>query len=68
MPQFGNIEIETEVNALVRLGAVYVDISGNTNWVAANFPFDVKIDKRAAEDVAAHLIKLRDLCSNWVVG
>lgn len=63
MPQFGNMEIETEVNALVRLGAVYIDISGSTTWVAALFPFDVRVDKRLAKEIVAHLIKLRDLCS-----
>ncbi len=63
MPRFENAELESEVSALIRLGAVYIDISGNTNWVAALFPFDVRVDKRLAEDIAAHLIKLRDLCS-----
>lgn len=63
MPRFGDMAMETEVNALVRLGAVYIDVSRNTTWVAALFPFDVRIDKGAAEVVVAHLMKLRDLCS-----
>ncbi|MDC0358520.1 hypothetical protein OAO01_06860 [Oligoflexia bacterium] len=51
----------SNVGLLLDLGANYIDISYNTNRVAAEVPFDsATVDKRLAEKIVGLLIRLRD--------
>lgn len=53
-----------EINSLLNLGANYVDINYNTNWIAAEVPLDlVPFDKKLAEKIVEHLIRIKDLIS-----
>lgn len=50
-----------DINALLDLGANYIDISFNTNWIAAEVPVSrANVDKNLAEKIVEHLIRLRD--------
>lgn len=50
-----------DINALLDLGVDYIDISFNTNWIAAEVPVSrANVDKNLAKKIAGHLIRLRD--------
>ncbi len=51
-----------DINALLDMGVDYIDISFNTNWIAAEVPVSrAKVDKNLAEKIVKHLIHIRDL-------
>lgn len=53
---------EGEIEALLRLGADYIDIGFNTNRVAAEFPVNtVKMARPLAERAASHLKRLGEM-------
>jgi len=64
-PELSQSAIAGDINALLYLGANYVDIGYNTNWIAAEFPIStVKVDERLAKRAVTHLIRLRDAAEN----
>ncbi|MEE9252110.1 MAG: hypothetical protein V3U74_02020 [Thermodesulfobacteriota bacterium] len=63
-PNPSESEFANEINALINLGANYIDLSYNTTRVAAEVPIDqTKVDRKLAERIVDHLIRLRDLAS-----
>ncbi len=52
----------TDIQALVSLGADYIDIGFNTSRVAAEVPLGkARVDKALAERIVPHLIRLKEL-------
>ncbi|MCR4288173.1 MAG: hypothetical protein NUW09_09195, partial [Deltaproteobacteria bacterium] len=51
-----------DIQALISLGADYIDIGFNTSRVAAEVPLGkARVDKALAEKIVPHLIRLREL-------
>lgn len=57
-----NDERLPDIQALISLGADYIDIGFNTSRVAAEVPLGkARVDKALAEKIVPHLIRLREL-------
>ena len=60
-PRVDDPSRQTEIDALLRLGAEYIDVGYNTDWIAADFMVDrVTVDHPLAEKVVDLLAALRE--------
>lgn len=63
-PAIAESMLATEVNALISLGATYIDINYNTNWLAAELPTArIRVDRKTAERVVEHLLRIKEIAS-----
>ena len=62
-PRLPETTLKRDLQALVELGAVYVDVGLNDDWIAAELPLRAVATRPAIERVVGHLTRLKDLCS-----
>ena len=60
------VPIAGEINSLLSLGADYIDVNYNTDWVAAEIPGGADVgglvvDRGRAEEIVGHLVRIREM-------
>ena len=54
---------KAEAEELLNLGAVYIDVTGEADWISADFPLSIKMDEVLAGKVARLLIRIKQKAS-----
>lgn len=64
-----DVPFKQEAEELLTLGAVYIDVTGENDWIAADFPLSTGMDAALAGKAARLLVRIRrKACPNSASG